>query len=111
MAAGGFSKSLKKAMWMVFVLLLVCSPKPATGYPMQKSLQKAVVVVALLATKPATGYPFQWWRVRTWHGRYYYIYQSGRYEELQDWEVESLEEAFIQEPEMAVFITGMSQMH
>ena len=66
MAARGFGKSLQKAL-CVFLLLLVCSLKPAAGYPAQKSLQKAMLVVALLATKPATGSPFQ--RVHTWHGR------------------------------------------
>ena len=110
MAAGGFGKSLKKAL-CVFLLLVVCTLKPATGYPVQKSLQKAMLVAALHLPKPAKGYPFQWWRVRTWHGRYYYIFQSGRYEPLQQWEVESLEEAFISEPEMAVYIAGMSQMN
>jgi len=39
----------------------------------------------------------------------YYIFH--RYEPLQQWEVESLEEAFISEPEMAVYIAGMSQMN
>ena len=105
MAAGGFGKSLKKAL-CVFLLLVVCTLKPATGYPVQKSLQKAMLVA-----KPAKGYPFQWWRVRTWHGRYYYIFQSGRYEPLQQWEVESLEEAFISKPEIAVYIAAMSQMN
>ena len=110
MAAGGLSKSLKKAL-LVFVLLLLCSPKPATGYPVQKSLQKAVVAVALLATKPVIGSPMEWWRVRVWEGKFYYIYRSGYYEALSQWEVESLEEAFVHEPEMSVFIVGQSQMN
>ena len=72
---------------------------------------KAVVLVASLATKPVRGFPTEWWRIRVWEGKFYYIYRSGFYEELQQWEEESLQEAFTTEPEMAVFITGQSQMH
>ena len=100
-------KSLKKAL-LVLLVLLACTPKPATGSIV---VHKAVVLVASLATKPVRGYPFEWWRVRVWEGKYYYIFRSGYYEALQQWEVESLEEAYVSEPEMAVFITGQSQMN
>ena len=104
-------KSLKKALWVLLVLL-ACSPKPATGSIAEKSLHKALVVVLFSATpKPVRGYPFEWWRVRVWNGKYFFIYRSGFFEELKEWEVESLEEAFVTEPEMAVYITGQSQMN
>ena len=105
MAGGGLGQSLKKAL-LVLLVLLACSPKPATG----STVGKAVVLVASFA-KPVRGYPTEWWRIRVWEGKFYYIYRSGFYEELQQWEEESLQEAFTTEPEMAVFITGQSQMH
>ena len=79
-----------------------------------QSLKKALfVLVVLLAcsTKPVRGFPFEWWRVRVWEGKFYYIYRSGYWQELMEWETESLQEAFISEPEMAVYITGQSQMN
>jgi len=79
-----------------------------------QSLKKALfVLVVLLAcsTKPVRGFPFEWWRVRMWEGKFYYIYRSGYWQELMEWETESLQEAFISEPEMAVYITGQSQMN
>ena len=104
-------KSLKKALWVLLVLL-ACSPKPATGSIAEKSLHKALVVVLFLQhQRPVRGYPFEWWRVRVWNGKYFFIYRSGFFEELKEWEVESLEKAFVTEPEMAVYITGQSQMN
>ena len=79
-----------------------------------QSLKKALfVLVVLLAcsTKLVRGFPFEWWRVRVWEGKFYYIYRSGYWQELMEWETESLQEAFISEPEMAVYITGQSQMN
>ena len=105
MAGGGLGQSLKKAL-LVLLVLLACSPKPATG----STVGKAVVLVASFA-KPVRGYPTEWWRIRVWEGKFYYIYCSGFYEELQQWEEESLQQPFTTEPEMAVFITGQSQMH
>ena len=46
-----------------------------------------------------------------WEGKFYYIYRSGYWQELMEWETESLQEAFISKPEMAVYITGQSQMN
>ena len=106
MAGGGLGQSLKKAL-LVLLVLLACSRKPARG----STVGKAVVLVASLATKPVRGFPTEWWRIRVWEGKFYYIYRSGFYEELQQWEEESLQEAFTTEPEMAVFRTGQSQMH
>ena len=79
-----------------------------------QSLKKALfVLVVLLAcsTKPVRGFPFEWWRVRVWEGKFYYNYRSGYWQELMEWETESLQEAFISEPEMAVYIIGQSQMN
>ena len=99
MAGGGLGQSLKRLCWCCWCCLLAA-----------QSLQQAQLWAGL-ATKPVRGFPIEWWRIRVWEGKFYYIYRSGYYEELQQWEVESLEEAFTTEPEMAVFIMGQSQMH
>ena len=58
-----------------------------------QSLKKALfVLVVLLAcsTKPVRGFPFEWWRVRVWEGKFYYIYRSGYWQELMEWETEEM---------------------
>eukprot|EP00438_Fugacium_kawagutii_P015174 Skav227599 [mRNA] locus=scaffold1141:278674:279822:- [translate_table: standard] len=72
---------------------------------MKWSLKEALVLWG--SVLPATSIP--WWRVRFHQGKYFYVHASGWWDELPEWEQESLEQAFYWEPEMAVYIHGHSQ--
>eukprot|EP00438_Fugacium_kawagutii_P006963 Skav203629 [mRNA] locus=scaffold935:952418:955477:+ [translate_table: standard] len=93
----GMTWSLKKACLFLTLML------PVAG--MTWSLQEALLLCGCVL--PATGMP--WWRIRVWDNRFFYAHASGWWDELPDWEQESLQEAFYWEPEMAVYIYGHSQ--
>eukprot|EP00435_Cladocopium_sp_Y103_P034037 s1151_g8.t1 len=75
------------------------------------SLLKAVLFLGFFLG-PVEGHPnFPWWNVRFFDGVFYLInHVSGWQEELEAWQVASLEEAFHQDPEMQIYIMGHSQM-
>lgn len=55
--------------------------------------------------------PFPWWNVRLFDGIYYLVdHNSGWQEQLETWEVMSLEEAMQADPEMAIYIHGHSNL-
>lgn len=89
--------SLKKAVLCLTLAL------PVAG--IKWSLKEALMFGGFVL--PATGIP--WWRVRFHGGRYFYIHENGWWDELPEWEQESLQEAINWEPEMAVYIHGHSQ--
>ena len=83
-----------------------------------RSLQKAgslgmalfTFMVVMVGPAKAMG-AFPWWNVRFFDGIYYLIdHNSGWQEQLETWEVMSLEEAMHADPEMGIYIHGHSHL-
>ena len=51
-----------------------------------------------------------WWRVRKWRRTYWHVHGDQEWEELEDEYEEALLEAMHDEPEMAEYIHGHSQL-
>ena len=65
-------------------------------------------MVVMVGPAKAMG-AFPWWNVRFFDGIYYLIdHNSGWQEQLETWEVMSLEEAMHADPEMGIYIHGHS---
>ena len=75
---------------------------------MGKLLQSLCKALCLLVfAMPATG-TYQWWEGEDLEWTMFFVYSNGWHQPLEEWEVDCLEETFLTEPEMAIFIHGQS---
>lgn len=101
------------AMVLLLVLLVACTrlvvPEKGIFVP-GKGKMMAMAALALSMAMPAEGTQyFAWWRLREADGKIWYVWPEGYWEELPVEYAEAVENLFQTEPEMAVYVIGMSQ--
>ena len=94
---------------------IACKGKASNGSHVCKGTSACkgplLLVAALSAIQPTASRPWMcWWRVRRWRRSYWYVHEDQEWKELEPEYEEALLEAMQEEPEMADYIHGHSQL-